>query len=124
MDRDKYPGSAEQLNQTGIKRYFWLRGLKVVGGNEEGALALEPIPLPSEREYSPEDWRGGAACADPISVNPEWFYSLSSAKIDKAKSVCARCAVKSYCLGYALAKREQEGVWGGFDEEERERLEG
>jgi WhiB family redox-sensing transcriptional regulator len=46
------------------------------------------------------------------------FYSPHRADIDKAKAVCARCSVRQECLTYAVEHGEY-GVWGGFDDAER-----
>lgn len=37
----------------------------------------------------------------------------------RAKAICAQCAVREACLEYALAIRERHGVWGGLSEAER-----
>jgi WhiB family redox-sensing transcriptional regulator len=70
------------------------------------------------------DWLAGAAC---LSADPELFFPVSSAgpsvgQVAEAKAVCARCRVRPECLGFALARREVHGVWGGTSEEERRRL--
>ena len=68
-----------------------------------------------------EDWGSRAACR---SADPELFYPVSEAgpsvaQIAEAKSVCARCEVRSECLAFALATRQTHGVWGGTSPEER-----
>lgn len=40
----------------------------------------------------------------------------------RAKEICARCPVRAECLEWALATREQHGVWGGYSESERKAL--
>jgi WhiB family redox-sensing transcriptional regulator len=37
----------------------------------------------------------------------------------RAKSICAQCRVRTDCLAYALAQRDQHGIWGGLTELER-----
>lgn len=37
----------------------------------------------------------------------------------RAKAICQMCSVKSSCLDYAIAIREQHGIWGGLNESER-----
>jgi WhiB family redox-sensing transcriptional regulator len=44
------------------------------------------------------------------------------AQIAKAKTVCARCVVRSECLALALATRQPYGIWGGTSPEERTTL--
>jgi WhiB family transcriptional regulator, redox-sensing transcriptional regulator len=46
----------------------------------------------------------------------------SVAQIAEAKTVCARCEVRSECLAFALATWQPYGVWGGTSPEERARL--
>ncbi|MGH9194816.1 MAG: WhiB family transcriptional regulator, partial [Acidimicrobiia bacterium] len=36
--------------------------------------------------------------------------------------VCTQCPVALECLRYALANREQFGIWGGTSERERRKL--
>ena len=57
------------------------------------------------------------------------FYAPFKERIDekrarevKAKEICGACAVRLECLNYALQIREQHGVWGGLNEEERRQL--
>lgn len=40
----------------------------------------------------------------------------------KAKRVCEGCPVQEPCLEYALANREDDGVWGGMGKRERRRI--
>jgi WhiB family redox-sensing transcriptional regulator len=37
----------------------------------------------------------------------------------RAKAICAQCTVREDCLEYALAQRDQHGIWGGLNEVER-----
>lgn len=41
------------------------------------------------------------------------FYSESFKDHQEALKFCARCAVQSQCLDYAMNKPEIYGVWGG-----------
>ena len=41
-----------------------------------------------------------------------WF-SESPAELERAKSLCVDCPVRSACLAGALERREPWGVWGG-----------
>lgn len=40
----------------------------------------------------------------------------------RAKAICGQCAVREECLRYALAQRDQHGIWGGLTELERRAL--
>ncbi len=76
---------------------------------------------------SPErgsDWRDRAAC---LTTDPELFFPTGKTgpaadQIDKAKAVCGRCAVREVCLTFALETDQNDGVWGGLDEDERRAL--
>ena len=74
--------------------------------------------------YAEADWRSRGAC---LSVDPELFFPLSSVgpaieQLNKAKSVCTRCAVRAECMDFALATKQAHGVWGGTSEDERQRI--
>jgi len=66
-------------------------------------------------------WGSRAACR---SADPELFFPVSGtgpslAQIAEAKTVCARCEVRSECLALALATGQVYGIWGGTSPEER-----
>lgn len=70
------------------------------------------------------DWRSRAACIDE---DPELFFPVGTTgpavvQIEEAKRVCARCEVREPCLEFALDTRQDAGVWGGLDEDERRSL--
>jgi WhiB family redox-sensing transcriptional regulator len=63
------------------------------------------------------------ACRD---VDPEVFFAPEGLRgaartehLREAKAVCAGCPVRLTCLDVALTNREQYGVFGGLDEDER-----
>jgi WhiB family transcriptional regulator, redox-sensing transcriptional regulator len=69
-------------------------------------------------------WRDYAACRD---VDPELFFPAGSTgpgllQVSRAKLVCAACPVRVPCLEWALASRQEAGVWGGTSEDERQAL--
>ena len=69
-------------------------------------------------------WWSVAACRD---VEPEGFFPISEGSacdddIARAKTICASCPVRAACLGYALSRRQEQGIWGGLTEGERRRL--
>lgn len=68
-------------------------------------------------------WRETAACLDhPASV----FFGFDDieppaerrSREDRAKMICANCAVRIECLDYALMANESYGIWGGLTEVE------
>jgi WhiB family redox-sensing transcriptional regulator len=77
------------------------------------AAAVSPVP--------PADWRERAACRRP-GVDPEWFFPEQGGTTRPAKRICQQCPVRVDCLDYAIATRQQFGVWGGLSERERRRL--
>ena len=67
------------------------------------------------------EWRKRAACrlmpADmffPVGVT-----GIACDEVESAKAVCRSCIVAGECLDFALRTRQEFGVWGGADEEER-----
>ena len=68
------------------------------------------------------EWMDAAACR---TVEPELFFpegfGLKEQRAE-AKAVCASCPSRGVCLEEALANREEFGVFGGLDEDERRRL--
>jgi WhiB family redox-sensing transcriptional regulator len=71
-----------------------------------------------------EDWWRAAACrnADPELFFPIAATAASGSDIRRAKQICASCPVTSPCLSYALARRQEQGIWGGLTDEERSSL--
>ncbi len=70
------------------------------------------------------EWWSLAACQ---SADPDLFFPISGSgpalgQVERAKAVCAACAVRRDCLRYALAAGPLQGVWGGLTEEERRLL--
>lgn len=69
--------------------------------------------------YDPADWRLDAACRD---LDTAIFFPDTDDEADLAKAVCASCPVREACLNFALVTRQDDGVWGGLDENERKRV--
>ncbi len=72
-------------------------------------------------------WQLRAACRGPESslFFPPTYAERKDdrdAREQRAKAICALCAVRAACLEYALAIGEQHGIWGGLTEAERRRL--
>jgi WhiB family redox-sensing transcriptional regulator len=78
-------------------------------------MALTDTAYDTERD----DWRAEAACrgAD-VSV----FFPATDEDAEPARAICASCPVRAACLEFALATRQENGVWGGLTEIERRRL--
>jgi WhiB family redox-sensing transcriptional regulator len=66
-----------------------------------------------------EGWRAHAACRD-ADVNT--FFPTTDEEAEPAKAICATCPVRLECLEFALATRQEDGVWGGLTETERRRV--
>ena len=87
-------------------------------------MTLVRTPPSHERllvESGALEWRRRAACrlmpADmffPVGVT-----GAACEEVESAKAVCRTCEVASECLDFALRTRQEFGVWGGADEEER-----
>ena len=62
------------------------------------------------------DWRDRAHC---LGEDPELFFprsKQSSRQLERAKSVCAMCSVRTDCLQSAVEVGVVHGVWGGLSE--------
>ena len=68
---------------------------------------------PSELDL---DWQTSAAC---LGLDSDIFYVKLGVNANRAKAVCAFCAVKKECLDFALSIGENRGVWGGLTPKER-----
>jgi WhiB family transcriptional regulator, redox-sensing transcriptional regulator len=64
-------------------------------------------------------WRDEAACK---GLDTGIFFPASDSDAGPAKRVCAGCPVRDRCLEWALATRQEDGVWGGLTDTERRRL--
>ena len=72
----------------------------------------------------PAAWRESAGCrqADPELFFPIGLGGAGAAEARQAKAFCASCPVRQPCLEYALMTRQEFGIWGGCDENERHAL--
>ncbi len=64
-------------------------------------------------------WRDDAACR---GLDVDVFFPATDEEAGPAKAICAICPVREECLEFALATRQDDGVWGGLTETERRRL--
>ena len=72
-------------------------------------------------------WHIRAACRGPQSIVffPPPHFERKDEKVEReqrAKAICLSCGVKDECLTYSLQIREQHGIWGGQNENERKSL--
>lgn len=70
-------------------------------------------------DIRPEPWMAKSLC---VQTDPEAFYVEKGGSTTPAKTVCLGCEVREQCLQYALDRDERFGVWGGYSERERRRL--
>jgi len=72
------------------------------------------------------DWQRLGLCRGHDSAqffHPDGERGASRGRREAAaRSVCGRCPVRAECAAHALAAREPYGVWGGFSEADRLRL--
>lgn len=68
-------------------------------------------------------WMQRAACA---GMSLDLFFGpdrerepARKAREAEAAPVCQVCPVRTECLGYAVARPEKYGIWGGMNEENR-----
>lgn len=66
-----------------------------------------------------DDWQHKAICSQ---TDPEAFFVEKGGTTKPAKKICLGCPVRQECLDYALKHDERWGVWGGYSERERRRL--
>ncbi|MDQ1425349.1 MAG: WhiB family transcriptional regulator, redox-sensing transcriptional regulator [Acidimicrobiaceae bacterium] len=81
----------------------------------------------SSTQHVTETWQLRAACRGPAArfFFPPTRSERKDEKVDReerAKAICAECAVRADCLDYALRIREPHGIWGGLTEVERRDL--
>ena len=65
-------------------------------------------------------WWQEAACIE--AARTVEFFPARGESSAAAKTVCARCAVRTECLADALDNQIEFGVWGGMTERERRAL--
>lgn len=82
---------------------------------------LEPVEMAMTESFDDTDWRRDAACRE---VDTSVFFpdTEEEAATATAKAICAACPVREPCLSFALANRQEQGVWGGLTETERRRM--
>lgn len=85
--------------------------------------SVQRLPTPVAEQW---EWQRRGACRGRDSAqffHPDGERGASRARREaSAKAVCAGCPVRAECAAHALSVREPYGVWGGFSESERVRL--
>jgi len=87
--------------------------------------------MPRPSRYAPDNlprpwhWSDDAKC---VGVETAVFFPVGAGGVpaqmhaEYAKTFCRVCPVQATCLAHALTSREEYGVWGGLDEDERAEL--
>ncbi len=63
-------------------------------------------------------WQEHAACG---REDPALFFPETKRAEKQAKAICSACPVRTDCLNAALARGEQDGIWGGLGFTDRQR---
>lgn len=87
-----------------------------------GVFNDEPArsPVYEPEAITPSNWMQFSEC---VEVDPEIFTDTGSTRNERlAKEFCGKCAVRLFCLDYAIASGEDTGIWGGLDSKERKAL--
>jgi WhiB family redox-sensing transcriptional regulator len=50
------------------------------------------------------------------------FFPVNDEQAGPAKTICATCPVRDQCLEWAIASRQEDGIFGGLTPTERHRL--
>lgn len=61
-------------------------------------------------------WTQYASCRTQ-HYNPDWWWPERSEPDEGAKvaiAICRSCKVRDLCLDYAIAHKEDHGIWGGL----------
>lgn len=66
-----------------------------------------------------DDWRDEAEC---LGQDTALFFPDSEDNAAEGLAICAQCPVRGECLEWALASRQDDGVWGGMVGRDRVRL--
>jgi WhiB family redox-sensing transcriptional regulator len=65
-----------------------------------------------------DQWRLDADCRD---LDTATFFPETADAVAVAIAICAGCPVRDACREFALVTRQDDGIWGGLDENERRR---
>ena len=86
-----------------------------------------PVAYQASYRRNEDEWQDRAACRGPFAATfypPTQLESREDKLVreQRAKAICAGCAVRQPCLQFALTVREPYGIWGGLNEVERRAL--
>jgi WhiB family transcriptional regulator, redox-sensing transcriptional regulator len=86
--------------------------------NDSASVQLRPIVMPAPATPSLGEWHGRGLC---VGDDPDVFFPSQGDPGTRARQICADCAVRDGCLGYAI-DADEFGIWGGLDQDERRNL--
>jgi WhiB family transcriptional regulator, redox-sensing transcriptional regulator len=89
-----------------------------VNFNDSAPIQLLPIVMPAPAAPSLGEWHGRGRC---VGDDPDVFFPSHGDPGTQARQICAACAVRDDCLGYAIGA-DEFGIWGGLDQDERRSL--
>jgi len=109
------------VSDSTVRQRLIVAGWSSTTGQPLDTLGYEPDPEPAAPSnlFIDQPWADQALCAQ---TDPEAFFPEKGGSPREAKAVCAACFVAAECLDYALTTGERFGVWGGFSERERRKL--
>jgi hypothetical protein len=83
---------------------------------------MRPIVIAIAGQTSPSrgNWCANGLC---IGEDPELFFPSHGDPGTEAREICAACPVRDDCLRYAT-QADENGIWGGLDQDERRNLKG
>ncbi len=93
-------------------------------GLRDARSGAPDLPGSPVSDWDQEGWRERAECRhSDVRV----FFTIGAtgsavSQIAAAKAICRRCPVREACLQFAFETKQEYGVWGGTDEDERRRL--
>jgi Transcription factor WhiB len=101
------------------------------GGAGESLVALDATDPLRIRQDGDRSWMDRSACRDAVTgPDDDVFFApeveergrrrgLANEQAERERAaleLCARCPVQAECLAYAVATRQQHGIWGGRTE--------
>jgi WhiB family redox-sensing transcriptional regulator len=86
--------------------------------NDSASVRLLPIVMSAPATPSLDEWHGRGLC---VGDDPDLFFPSHGDPGTQARQICAACAVRDDCLGYAI-DADEFGIWGGLDQGERRNL--
>lgn len=73
-------------------------------------------------KWEPPSWYSMGTCWS-VPRSTDLLFSGKKKEREAAKTLfCRRCPVSEACLAYAINNEEPDGIWGGYDKDERDRI--